>query len=315
MALPVNGNDPLGVSATVTPSDTVVGEVEATLEPSVLTVGGCVVVVVEPTDVLVTSPIVVVGASVVVVVASVVVVVGAWVVVVVGASVVVVVGASVVVVVGASVVVVVGASVVVVVGASVVVVVGASVVVVVGASVVVVVVGASVVVVVVCGAQSSCNVTDVVFVAVTPSLQEPVTDSVTVPRVPAGIVVVAVVVPLGPTLVEYPVTANDCAPIVAVALVMCIVRFVSLLPIDHVMTCAPSEHVASPDTIGWCANAGSAVKTTNNATRPMTAPRAVTRRRVAPIGNPRADLFTLPPSKAFLPTAPLPDGAPRCHAA
>ncbi len=131
---------------------------------------------------------------------TVVVVVGASVVVVVGASVVVVVGASVVVVVGASVVVVVGASVVVVVGASVVVVVGASVVVVVGASVVVVV-GACVVDVVVVGAQPELRLTVVVAVALTLSAGHVAeTESVTVPVLPPGIVVVPVVEPLGPTV-------------------------------------------------------------------------------------------------------------------
>ena len=87
----------------------------------------------------------------------------------------------------------------VVVGASVVVVVGATVVVVVGGTVVVVVVGAQVVVVVVDGEQLECNFTVVVSVAFTPSSHDAFTVNVTSPVIPAGMVVVAEVLPLSGT--------------------------------------------------------------------------------------------------------------------
>ena len=168
---------------------------------------------------------VVCGTVVVVVVASVVVVVG---------------GTVVVVVVSGTVVVVVSGTVVVVVVSGTVVVVVASVVVVVDVELVVVDVE---VVVVVDGWQCERSVTEVERWAVTLSGQLAFTVNVTLPVDPAGSVVVAEVVPLAGTTAVYPVTANDWAPRVAVALSMCMVLSVSLLPIVQVTTCVPSEHV------------------------------------------------------------------------
>jgi len=169
---------------------------------------------------------VVCGTVVVVVVASVVVVVG-------GTVVVVVVSGTVVVVVSGTVVVVVVSGTVVVVVASVVVVVDVE----------LVVVDVEVVVVVVDGWQCERSVTEVERWAVTLSGQLAFTVNVTLPVDPAGSVVVAEVVPLAGTTAVYPVTANDWAPRVAVALSMCMVLSVSLLPIVQVTTCVPSEHV------------------------------------------------------------------------
>jgi hypothetical protein len=178
--LPVNGSDvPAIVVGVVAAADTEDGLVVDDDAPSVTTVElGTVVFTTEVGDTVI---VVDVDSSVVVVAAAVVVVVGSSVVVVVAATVVVVVGSSVVVV-------------------------AATVVVVVGATLVVVVVG-FVVVVVDCW-HCDWRLTDVVFVAFTPSEgHRAATVSVTVPVCEPGIVVVALVEPDGPTLVEYPVTA------------------------------------------------------------------------------------------------------------
>jgi hypothetical protein len=59
---------------------------------------------------------------------------------------------------------------------------------------------------------------------------------------------------------------------------MCIVRFVSVFPIDQVMVCSPSEHTACPDTNGRCAHAGIAVTATNTPANVAT-PTAINPRR------------------------------------
>jgi hypothetical protein len=138
----------------------------------------------------------------------------------------------------------------------------------------------------------------VVLVACTWSGHVAWTVRVTVPITPPGTIVVADVVPLGGTSMAYPVTANDCAPMVAVAVSMCIVYVsVSLLAIDHVITWSPSEHTALPERTGWCANAGIAVTSTNNAITINDAAATTVCRRPAPLTFLRASALTLPPSK------------------
>ncbi len=80
-----------------------------------------------------------------------------------------------------------------------------------------------------------------------------------------------------------------------VALSMCIVLLISLLPIDHVTTWTPSEHTDWPARIGWCAHAGIAVATTTAVAIAVKAAAPTPLRRAAPLGRLRASAFTVPP--------------------
>ncbi|MDQ1380053.1 MAG: hypothetical protein QOJ71_772 [Actinomycetota bacterium] len=253
---PVNGSNPVGLVAAVTPESVVgvepaVTDVEVgVVEPWVPTTPP-VVEVVPPSDVLV-SPLIVV-----------------------------VVSPAMVVLVAPPVVVVVPAIVVVV----------PPIVVVVPAIVVVV----PPIVVVVDGEHCDASVTVVDRVAVALSVQVAWTVRVTVPVEPPGTVVVAEVDPDLATLGVYPVTANVWAPSTAVAESMCITQLASLLPIVHEIACLPFEHTVVPDSTGWCAHAGSAVPTTNMAmiANDEAARTAFRRPRLVPL---RASILTLPPS-------------------
>jgi hypothetical protein len=75
-------------------------------------------------------------------------------------------------------------------------------------------------------------------------------------------------------------------PRVAVADAICIVRFVSVLLIVHVMSWAPSEHTACPDANGRCAHAGIADTATKTQAKVAT-PAAMTVRRQTDEANRR----------------------------
>ena len=74
-------------------------------------------------------------------------------------------------------------------------------------------------------------------------------------------------------------TANLRVPWVAMADAMCIVRLVSLLPMDHVMVWSPSEHTARPEANGRWAHAGIAVAATKAPAKVATPTAMIPRRR------------------------------------
>jgi hypothetical protein len=82
---------------------------------------------------------------------------------------------------------------------------------------------------------------------------------------------------------------------VAVADAMCIVRFVSILPIDQVMVWSPSEHTACPDTNGRCAHAGIAVAATKTPANVATPTASSPRRRTDRPNRQLAGVLTVAP--------------------
>jgi len=118
--------------------------------------------------------------------------------------------------------------------------------------------------------QCESRSTDVLWVSVKLSGHTACTVSVIVPVTPPGTSVVANVVPFSAMGFMYPVTGYDCALIVATAVSMVIASVVSLLPIDQLTTCTPSEHVVEPASTGWCAHAGVANPNTVATATPAT---------------------------------------------
>jgi len=77
---------------------------------------------------------------------------------------------------------------------------------------------------------------------------------------------------------------------------MCIVRSVSLLPIDQVTTCVPSEQMVLPESTGKCAHAGIAVNATKSATTANEVTTTVPLRCADIPARARASVPTVPPS-------------------